>query len=144
MAGCTSKIIYLYTELIAVVNLYLTLFSLPDLKGHVSYYNHLAALSVCRPSVNFLHFNLLLQHCLIKLNQTWQGRSLGTRDWDLFKCRWSSVAVRGPKRRNLSKSFKKNSSQEPAIFVVQHHCEDLNLFKWRPRVYGFKTWRPKF
>ena len=131
VAGCTSKIIYLYTELIAVVNLYLTLFSLPDLKSHVSYYNHLVLLSVCHSSVSFLHFNLLLQNCLTKLNQTWQGRSLGTGDWDLFKCRWSFVAVREPKRGNLSKSFFFKSFQEPAIFVVQHHYEDLNLFKWR-------------
>ena len=69
------------------------LFSSPELKGQVSFSDHLSSVvclsvrpSVCL-SVNFSHFHLLLQNHWANFNQTWHDASLGEGDSRLFKWR---------------------------------------------------------
>ena len=52
-------------------------FSSPELKAQVSF-------SDCLLSVNFSHFELLLQNHWANFNQTWHKASLGKEDSNLF------------------------------------------------------------
>ena len=50
--------------------------SSPEPKARVSYCHPFSSV-VRRPSVNFLHFHLLLENAWLDFNQTWQESSLG-------------------------------------------------------------------
>ena len=69
-------------------------FSSPELKAQVSFSDHQSSVcpSICL-SVNFSHFQLLLQKHWANFNQTWHKISPGEGDSSLFKWRATSFHI---------------------------------------------------
>ena len=67
------------TKVLIIIQLF---FSSPELKTQVSFSDPLS--HVVRLSINFSHFNLLLQNHFANFNQTWHKASLGEGDSTLF------------------------------------------------------------